>query len=182
MLLHAFGQFSPNCILINNIFSEFTIKILFKNSTLCEFCISFVNVIFIIFIIRIYQIYNKIPAGSMSTQSITSLPPQLEMTARSIPLLAKRKNDILKTSGNVNQKTGNSVRKSNLDIVRRPTTNSFPSAMTTNYLDAKQTHHTLFKLSETSLRITENQPVNLRIMLHAADQLSSARPRKVKTK
>lgn len=105
----------------------------------------------------------------MSTQSIASLPPELEMTARSIPfLVSQRKTDTLKTSGNVNQSCPNSVRKSNL-------TNS----ITYSNISTKN-HRTLFKLSETSLRVTENQPVNFRIMLHAADQLTSARPRKVK--
>lgn len=38
----------------------------------------------------------------------------------------------------------------------------------------------LIKLSETSFPVSGDQPVNLRIMLHAASQMSSTRFRKVK--
>lgn len=61
----------------------------------------------------------------MSSQSIISLPPQLEMTPRSIPLLKKH------------------------------------------------------KLTETSFPVSPDTPVNVRIFLHAAKQMSSTRPRKV---
>ncbi|KAJ3632673.1 hypothetical protein MTP99_009665 [Tenebrio molitor] len=78
----------------------------------------------------------------MSSHSIVSLPPQLKMTPRSIPLLQKHEE-------NEPNKNASSASRS-----------------------------VLHKLSETSFPISPDSPVNVRIFLHAAKQMSSTRPRK----
>ncbi|KAH0815877.1 hypothetical protein GEV33_006911 [Tenebrio molitor] len=78
----------------------------------------------------------------MSSHSIVSLPPQLKMTPRSIPLLQKHEEN----EPNKNASSGS--------------------------------RSVLHKLSETSFPISPDSPVNVRIFLHAAKQMSSTRPRK----
>ncbi|CAH1176010.1 unnamed protein product [Phaedon cochleariae] len=91
----------------------------------------------------------------MSTSSIISLPPFLEMTSRSIPLLRK------KTSGKRAEHADN-AHLSTLGNVKRP--GNAESGLTVTRL---------LKLSETSFPLRENEAVNLKIMLHAAEQMSS---------
>lgn len=100
----------------------------------------------------------------MSTNSVISLPPQLVMTPRSIPLLSKKKHHetFVKTTGvkgfvNENLFTGRG-------------SNAF-----------NNNNRTLVQLSESTFPINPGSPVNVRILLHAADhQMNSSRPRKVK--
>ncbi|KAG5899324.1 hypothetical protein JTB14_029277 [Gonioctena quinquepunctata] len=96
----------------------------------------------------------------MSTNSIISLPPQLEMTSRSIPLL-KKKN--VENAAKIQQQSAHNANASLVSCSNGSLTSS---------------RRTLFKLSETSFPLEENQAVNLKIMLHAAEQMSSTRMRK----
>ncbi|CAG9859039.1 unnamed protein product [Phyllotreta striolata] len=106
----------------------------------------------------------------MSTNSIVSLPPQLELISRSIPLLKRKNPDYW----NWDDAAGDREQSINTSTVSLPSsTGNF------DFLGECQTR-TLVKLSETTFPISlhENQPVNLKIMLHAADQMSSSRARK----
>ncbi|XP_057670298.1 coiled-coil domain-containing protein AGAP005037 isoform X24 [Diorhabda carinulata] len=95
----------------------------------------------------------------MSANSIISLPPQLEMISRSIPLLKKKNLERWGSSDTIYHK------KESSDTT---------SPMNYSLVGSR----TLVKLSETTFPLKENQPVNLKIMLHAADQMSSTRARK----
>lgn len=98
----------------------------------------------------------------MSTHSIVSLPPQLEMTPKSLSLIFKKNNDLNDTGNNHPRSRirGNIDRCSTLPLKLEP-----ESRM-------------MLKLSEHSFTLSPEQAVNLKIMLHA-DQMSSSRIRKV---
>lgn len=89
----------------------------------------------------------------MSTHSIVSLPPQLEMTPKSLSLIFKKNND------------------------SNDTGNNHPRSRIRGNIDRCSTLP-LLKLSEHSFTLSPEQAVNLKIMLHA-DQMSSSRIRKV---
>lgn len=79
----------------------------------------------------------------MSTQSIISLPPCLEMTSRSIPLLRKYEHESLR------------------DNDSNKIVSSFSS------------QSNLHKLTETSFPVMSDNPVNVRIFFHAAKMSSA---------
>lgn len=118
----------------------------------------------------------------MSTNSIISLPPQLELISRSIPLLKRKNPENWENDGggiSAIHQQNNFVDVANSSSVSVSSSSSSPP-INYNFLREYQAG-TLVKLSETSFPISlkENQPVNLQIMLHAANQMSSARARKV---
>lgn len=119
----------------------------------------------------------------MSTNSIISLPPQLELISRSIPLLKRKNPENWENDGgggSAIHQQNNFVDVANSSSVSVSSSSSSPPPINYNFLRECQAG-TLVKLSETSFPIAlkENQPVNLQIMLHAANQMSSARARKV---
>lgn len=79
----------------------------------------------------------------MSTQSIISLPPSLEMTPRSIPLLKKYDHEGLRDNDS------------------------------NKILSTFSSQSNLHKLSETSFPIMSDNPVNVRIFFHAAKMSST---------
>lgn len=104
----------------------------------------------------------------MSAQSIISLPPQLEMTSRSIPFLEKNRN--AKITANSESYT----KSDNLPFCQQIST-SASSVKTSADNDAR----TFFKLAETTFPIKENEPLNLRISLQPADLMKLANFKKV---
>lgn len=92
----------------------------------------------------------------MSSQSIISLPPQLEMISRSIPLLEKNR---------AVQNSTIEAKRANLASYPQHISSSASSIMTSVNNEVK----TLFKIAETTFPIKENQPLNLRISLQPTD-------------
>lgn len=98
----------------------------------------------------------------MSTHSLISLPPELEMTPRSLPLLSKKPNGTQNTG--TNSKT---VQQDKIDSSAANTTAS-----------ASNRTRTLLKLSETSFLLREDQPLNLRILLRSPHKSTSSKHKK----
>lgn len=96
----------------------------------------------------------------MSSQSIISIPPQLEMTPRSIPLLEKSRS--AKTSANTEQYFKSEIDRTNKSI-------------------ANSECRTFYKMAETSFAIKENEPLNLRISLQPKDLMKLAKFKMVNT-
>lgn len=112
----------------------------------------------------------------MSTHSIISLPPQLEMSPKSIShLLSKRFRNSPNDSPPIAKREGDFAKQI------EPGSGEADSSLKRSgkYVDNVDENPNVIKLSENSFPISANQPVNLRIMLHAASQMSSTRFRKV---
>lgn len=109
----------------------------------------------------------------MSTQSIISLPPQLEMTPKSVSHLMSRASKC-QSQNHVSEKE-RSVDKA--PALASLETRNMPYA---NSLSVPENpSRSVIKLSENSFPVDANKAVNLRIMLHAASQMLSTRFRKV---
>lgn len=104
----------------------------------------------------------------MSSQSIISLPPQLEMTPRSIPLLEKHRNAI-----------NNANRESYTKTDNLPFCQQLSAGVTSINMSAGNETRTFYKLAETTFPIKGNEPFNLRISLQPADLMKLATIEKV---
>lgn len=112
----------------------------------------------------------------MSTQSLISVPPELELKSRSISFLEKNRTDRESVTNEQYSKSG---------IIQ---TDKFPSGqqLSTGVLSTKSSVEnevrTFYKLSETTFPMKQNEPLNVRISLQPLDLLKLTKPKMVNNK